>query len=374
MEICYDGIGLSHLTDTKYYTYTYELINHLLNIYPQAKYHIVTNSEKKINLWEKKNNIKFFYTDLDRKNNDYSMLVDYIKEKDIPIYHSINNGFSIPEEKVCKNVISVHDLLAISMKEYVDIKYFNKFIKVFPDALEKADKIIAVSNFIKDELIKHYKISNDKIKVIYPVCSKRFKLLDKNECKSFIKKKYNIIGDYLLCVGSIHRRKKLHYILRTFKKALKYCIDLKLVIIGNYGGKRENHYLKLKEYAKTLNIEDNIIFMGKVDYNDMVYFYNDAKCIINLSAYEGFPLSLVEAMACYTPVICDKSSFFEEVLGQGAVFTDDNNIDETKDIILDILYNKDFRRGMIKKGVRQIEKYQSDESIKEMIRVYESIL
>ncbi|MBF8982353.1 glycosyltransferase family 4 protein [Lutibacter sp. B2] len=374
MKICFDGIGISHLKESDLYNYTYGLIANLINIYPQAKYEVVMNKGREVDLWAKNENIKLEYMDLNRNKNDYSILLDHIKSNNINIYHSVNNGFSIPKEKGCKYIMSVHDLLSVSKNEYVDPKYSNKFMTVFPNALEKSDEIIAVSDFIKNEIIQRYKVSKDKIKVIYPVCSKQFKPIDIEKSKYKIKHKYKIEGDYLLFAGDIHIRKNLPLIFRAFKEVLKAYQDLKLVIIGNCEGKREVYYLKLKEYARTLNIDNNILFVGSVPYEDRPYFYNGAKCIIDLSEYEGFPLSVVEAMACNIPIICSQSSSFKEVLGSAAAFVESKELNEIKDIISEVLYNKAFRLNLIEKGKKQILKYQSDEPIKQMVRLYESMV
>ncbi|MCT4618902.1 MAG: glycosyltransferase family 4 protein [Marinisporobacter sp.] len=374
MKICLDGMALNYLMNTGLYTYTYELINHLLHIYPQGKYEVLMDKNEERCSLVKHRKLKWIYMGNDRKNNDYTMLVDHIRRDHIHIYHSVNNGFSIPKEKVCKYISTIHNLLPVSKAEYVDTKYFNKFMNVFPNALERADKIIAVSNFIKDELMHHYKVAENKIKVIYPICSNQFKPLDLEESKRKIKKHYKIEGDYLLHVGSIHMRKNIPTIFRAFKEVLKSYKDLTLLMIGDYEGKREGYYLKLKEYAKSLNIDENVLFLGKVSYEHMLYFYNGAKCMINISSYEGFPLSVVEAMACNTPIVCTKNSSFGEALGKAAIWIDLKDIHLMKDILLEVLSNENFTINYIGEGKAQKTKYESQGIVKDMVRLYEDIV
>jgi glycosyltransferase involved in cell wall biosynthesis len=374
MKICLDGIAINYLMNTGLYTYTYELINHLLTVYPQGKYEVLMDKNEEEYPFKKDKNMKCIHMDINRKKNDYAMLIDYIRKNHIHIYHSVNNGFSIPKEKVCKYISTIHDLLPVSKAEYVDLKYFNKFINVFPDAIERTDKIIAVSHFIKDELMHHYKVSENKIKVIYPICSNQFKPLDVEKSKEKVKKNYKIEGDYLLYVGSIHIRKNIPTIFRAFKEVLKSYKNLKLLMIGDCEGKREGYYLKLKEYAKSLNMDEKVLFLGKVRYEHMPYFYNGAKCVINISSYEGFPLSAVEAMACNIPIVCTKNSSFEEALGKVGIWVDPKDIHFMKDILLEVLSSKSFSMNYIEEGKVQKAKYESQDIVKNIVRLYEDIV
>lgn len=370
MKICYDGIGLSHFKNTSLYTYTFELLNRLPNLYPQAEYKVVSN--KHISHSPLLNDkVDFLKINLNRLDNDYNLLESYLTDGDIDIYHSPNNGFSLPAKKVCKYILTMHNLLPISQPKYVDIKYYDKFNTLVPISLQKADKIIAISKFIKDEILRHFNISEDKVIVIHPALSEMFKPMNKKKCRFILKTKYDIDEDFLLFTGSIHERKNLDTIFIVFKKILNYYSNLKLLIVGNNLGKKQELFLSLQEYAKELNIHDNIIFTGLVDYEDMPYIYNSALCLINISDYEGFPTSTLEGAACGTPVVCSNSSSFREVLGKSAIYIENKDIDTLKNILLETI---DRKNDDLQKRDTQILKYRGDNSIRELVRVYESIV
>lgn len=372
MKICFDGIAISHFKNTGMYTYTYELINELLNLYPQPKYKIVTNTGHKNNPFESRN-IEFVEIQLNRKENDYSPLENYIVNNKIDIYFSLNNGFSIPNEKHCKHIMTVHNLLSCSQPNYVDKKYFKKFNTVVPNALDKSDRVIVVSEFIKNEILTYYDIPEKKIIVNYPILPKIFKKINPIRSKSFIKNKYKIYGEFILFVGSIHIRKRLDILLRAFKEILKYDDSLNLVIVGSTKGKREQYAQKLKQYAKQLSIHHRIIFTGLVDHKDLPYFYNSALCSVNLSDYEGFPTSSIEALACNTPIICSKTSSFIEILGSSAAYVNNNNVNELVSAILRISNSPNYIISK-EKISQQISKYSAENSIKNIVKVFESIM
>lgn len=370
MKLCYDGIGMSHFVNTGLYSYTYELLNNLTSLYPQAQYSVISN--KSINSYPfSRDKIGFHKINLNRKNNNYELLEKYIMRNNVTIYHSPNNGFSLPEKKVCKYVLTLHNLLPLSFPRYVDKKYYNKYKAVVPISLNKADRIIAVSDFIKNEIHTHFDIPKDKVTVIHPTLSKMFIPIDKERCKNELERKYGIKGEFLLYTGSLHERKHLDLLLIVFKRLLDYNSNLKLVIAGNNRGKKNAYYLRLKELARRLRLLNHIHFAGLVNYHDMPYLYNTASCTITLSDYEGFPISSLESLACGTPVICSNTSSFKEILGKAAIYIDNRDIESFQHAILE---NIQGNKLLHKDSYTQISKYVEDDSIKQLVRVYESLL
>lgn len=371
MKVCIDGLSLSHLQGTGLYTYTFELLDNLFEMYPQPEYSLIWNSPSNNSHWKENKNLVYEDIVLNRKENDFALLEEYIIKNKISIYHSPNNGFSIPYNKVCKYIITVHDMSPLSQQQYVDEKYSDKFLKVFPNAVDKADKIVAVSEFIKKELI-NYKVAEKKIEVIYPGCSKLFSPICTEKCRAFVKDKYQVDGEYLLYAGSIHPRKNLHVLLKVFKEVLKYNNSLKLVIVGKYDAKREEYYLMLKRLIRQLGIHHSVIFTGTVNYEYMSNFYSGCLATINLSEYDGFPITAIEAAACNSPVICSKTLAFEEALGHTAVFVDNKDINLIKDTVLDVINNKNYRTIIADAYSDQLKKYKWEDSVKKLVHIYES--
>lgn len=370
MKLCYDGIGLSHFKNTGLCSYTFELLNRLTKLYPQAEYKLVSNKHVDANPL-KIENVDFDEINLNRKESNYELLESYLAKNNVTIYHSPNNGFSLPEKKVCKYVLTLHNLLPLSNPELVDKKYYEKFKNVVPKSLEKADKIITVSEFIKDELINYLDIPKDKISVIYPTISKMFRPIDKKKCASVLLNRYGIDGDFLLFTGSTHERKHLDSLLMAFKEVLELYGDIKLIIAGNNRRKKNLYYLKLRDMAKELNISDSILFTGPIDYAYMPYLYNKALSTITISDYEGFPMSSVESLACGTHVICSDTSSFKEVLANEVTYIDYQDIGAFKNVLLETIEKKKY--GLIE-NVSFITRYQANNSIRQLVRVYESII
>lgn len=378
MKICIDGFGVTMLQGTGLYSYTYELLDNLLEMYPQPEYHILWNEQPCIEKWRKGRRVSYINLNLNRKESKYGILESHIKNNGVNIFHSANNGFSIPLNKEantrCRYIITVHDVIAASNSRLVDSKYLNKFNQVFPEAIEKTDKIIAVSEFIKNELINYYGVPQEKIEVIHNGCGNIFRPMEYKDCRKFLKDKYNIEGNIILFCGSIHPRKNLQSLIHILKDISKQNKEVKLVIAGKADGKRYEHYQQLKQLVNRMELEDKVYFTEAIDYNHMPYFYNSAKCVVNLSYYEGFPMSAVESLSCGTPVICSNTASFKEIIKSDGLLVHPDNDSEIKDAILNVL-NNDVHKNKAMENSKKVRKnYSWHKAIKGYVRLYESMV
>lgn len=371
MRICIDSMSLN-LSGTGIGTYTLEFLNNLLYMYPQPQYDLLYQGSN-FNLDVEKNNKVFqLKLNINRKENNYSSIETHITNNKVDIYHCLNNGFSIPKNKECNYVMTVHDLLPVVNQSYVDEKYLKKFDSVFSNAINNSDKIMVWSEFLGEQLRNYFSIPNKKIIVNYPGCSEIFNPKNEESCDNILSSKYKIKGDYILYVGSIHIRKNLEQIIKAFKYIKLAEKELKLILIGNYKGKRKEYFDKIKVLVEDLKLEDSVIFTGVVDYYDMPYFYSKAKCVLNLSKYEGFPLTSLEAMACNTPVILNNTSFFKEVFGGAGLIIDANDINMIVDAISNSIFNTDLKNRIINEQRERALKYKWEKNIINTIKLYES--
>lgn len=374
MRICIDSIGISSLKGTGLGTFTLEFLKNLLYMYPQPRYDLLYDeSNFEFNLG-RNNNVLTLDLNINRRDNDYSSIEKHIVSNKVNIYHSPNNGFSIPENKKCYYISTIHDLLPVVNQRYIDDKYLQKFNKVFSNVVKNSDRFIVLSEFLKEQLKNYFDVPDKKIIVNYPGCSKIFTPKNQESCENILSSKYKIKGEYILYVGSIHIRKNLDKLIRAFKYINLGNKALKLVLVGNYNGKRKEYYEKLKLLIEDLNLTDCVIFTGQIDYYDMPYFYSKAKCVINLSKYEGFSLSSLEAMACNTPVIWNNTSFFREVFQDIGVAVDANDHNLLINEISNTIYDTNLKEKIINEQKELSNNYKWEKNIINTIRVYETFV
>lgn len=184
----------------------------------------------------------------------------------------------------------------------------------------KADRIFAVSNAIKDDLVKNFRLDENKIRVIYnPYDIERIKKLSQEQIEEEYKEIFQ--KPTIITAGRLSKQKGQWHLIRALKKVKEKIPEAKLVILGN--GELENY---LKELAAGLGLEKDVYLLG-FQKNPFKYIARSTLYVFP-SLYEGFPNALCEAMACGIPVIsADCKSGPREILAPGS----DINM-ETKNI------------------------------------------
>ncbi len=201
---------------------------------------------------------------------------------------NIVNIFTKAEDKI---VISIRNFKSKSSKGFYG-KVYNYLIKIF---YNRADNLVAVSEGVKEDLIRNYRIDKNKIKVIYNLYDlENIQKLSKEEIEDKYKKIFN--NPIIINVGRLTKQKGQWHLIRAFKKVKEKITNMKLVILGR--GELEDY---LKQLVGALKLEKDVYFL-RFQKNPLK-FITKSKIYVFPSLYEGFPNALVEAMACGIPVI-----------------------------------------------------------------------
>jgi len=232
-----------------------------------------------------------------------------LKKYNFNIVHDVYHFGPFLSLKKPKKILTVYDLTPLL---YPNTHKKSKVLMhkyLFPLILNKSNKIISISHHTKNDIIKHFKISENKIKVIHLAANENYKPLDEKEIIN-IKQKYNLNYSFILYVGTLEPRKNIPTLLKALYKLKKQGIKHKLVITGKKGWK----YKSIFETIEKLNLQEDVIFTGYVPDEDLPALYNAADLFVYPSLYEGFGLPPLEAMQCGTPVITSNTSSLPEVV------------------------------------------------------------
>lgn len=279
--------------------------------------------------------------------------------------------FNVPLLYRKKFVITIHDLILIHFPTLRSTSlnplfYWLKFLAykiVIKSAIKRAEKIIAVSKFTKNDILDNYDVAESRLAVTYEACEDFCTI--SSESSESILRKYAIIKPYILYVGNAYPHKNLEALVLAFAKILKNKSNLTLVLVG----RKDYFYQRLENLVKEENIE-NVVFAGYVPDEDLDTVYRFAELYIFPSLYEGFGLPPLEAMAKGVPVASSDHACMQEVLGEGAHFFDGKNIESMQKSIEDVLNNNELRQELIKKGYEQIKKYNWENMAKETLTIY----
>lgn len=356
--------------------YTYFLVENLLKL--DAKNQYVLFFDPKIgdagHFKQKNVTIKFFpFVDYKKYlPGAYShlLIAAYVDRENIDIFHSPASTIPLAYSK--KAVVTIHDLAIYHNPDWFPKgQKFSTRVAV-PQTIKKAKKIIAVSEYTKKDLIKYFKVSEDKVAVIYNGVEPKKDIDDvKPEDRKIVKDKYEIKQDFILFVGTVQPRKNIEGLIGAFDslRSTKIFENYQLVIAGGKGWKYESVYSLVRELALT----KKVIFTDYVTKKDKWSLLNAASLFVFPSFYEGFGLSILEAMQQGTPVITSKVTSMPEVLGDAGILADPHDINDVAKAIKKVLNNDALRDELIRKGYRQAKNFSWKKCAKETLQVYQEI-
>lgn len=278
--------------------------------------------------------------------------------------------YSSPIVKIQKPfIVTIHDLSFYKFPE--TFTFGSRLIKrmITPLSINRASKIITVSENTKKDILSMFKVDEEKIKIIYPGRPGYERVDDKNRIKR-VKEKYNIHGDYILYLGTLEPRKNLLRLIDAYNNLVKEGIEEKLVIAGKKGWLYKDIYTKVTQ----LNLNGKVIFTDFVAEEDKPCLYSGAKVFVYPSLYEGFGLPPLEAMTCGTPVIVSNDSSLPEVVGKSGICVDPYKIHSITQGIYDILKNEELKRKLAAEGKKRSELFDWDKAALNIIQIYDELL
>lgn len=261
----------------------------------------------------------------------------------------------------------MHDLI---FKIYPDTYQFidrNIYDRKFRYSCVNSDRIIAISENTKNDIINLYGIDPEKIEVIYQSCNPLYYNLLENAGADYFLKKHNIPDDYLLYVGSVTRRKNIATIINSFDH-LPQDLKIPLVIVGN-GGRYKTEIQTLIEKKQLGN---RIIWIGNLtSAEELQILYRKAKIFIYPSIYEGFGIPVIEALLSKTPVITSNVSSLPEAGGPASYYIDPTNAEQMAAGIEKILTDAKYRNKLIIEGHSYaFEKFDAATNTQKLINLY----
>lgn len=301
--------------------------------------------------------------------SSFSLLNYLIKNYDI--YHAVD-FLSFDKSLKIPQVVTVHDLTVVLFPQHQGKKISDAHTKILKSACQNSDKIIAVSEATKQDIVKHFSILPEKITVTHLGYQERFKKISDQLTIKKTLSKYKINFPYILFVGTIEPRKNIKNLILAFDK-LQDNQKLKnhhLVIIGRRGW----NFSQIEEtYQKSVN-KEKIHFLNFVADEDLVYFYNGAKVFCYPSIYEGFGLPPLEAAACGVPVVTSNISSLPEVVGEAGELVNPNNYQEITNALEKILLSEKLQKEMSVKSLKQAKKFSWEKCARETHYVYKKVL
>lgn len=356
-------------------TYLINTIKHLTLLDKENEYYLFASKNNKTIYQQNQENFIILDNFISNEKRILRIICEnilipyYCKKLNIDILFS--TGSALPLLVPCKSVVVIQNILSFYKKTKV-LKNIYRRLMIF-NSLKNANKIIAVSNFLKTKLIEKFNCYENKIDVVYEgVNIDHFNPQNINYYEmSEILSKYNIKNNYLLYVSALWAHKNAEKLIKAYKVLIeKYGVDNNLVVVGE-GDKIYEH--KIKNLIKDLNLKKYVILTGFIERKKLKYFYKNALVFVYPSSIESFGLPPLEAMAMGVPVVAANKTAVPEIVGDAGILVDPDNIKELSEAIYSLISNVSLRNKYIKKGKDRIKYFSWLNTARKTIEIFKDV-
>ncbi|MEK7211982.1 MAG: glycosyltransferase family 1 protein [Patescibacteria group bacterium] len=374
MNIAIDARPLLERRGTGVYEYTRHLLDALFRI-SNDDFTLFSNSyqysPRLPEDWREMKNIKVFET---KKPNKIFNLKQRFLQK--PKFNAMARGadlFYLPNLNFCSfdagfpHIATVHDLSFEVNPQFFSPKQlaWHRLINI-PRLLRGATKIAAVSRHTKDDIVKLFGISPDKIEVVYPGLN----MLKDGLPAAEMRLRHFLPENFILYLGTVERRKNISGLIQAFRMIAQKIPDYFLTLAGSPGpGFRE-----IYELARSGAASERILFLDYIPEAERKALYSLAKVFVYPSFYEGFGMPPLEAMSCGIPVVASAASSIPEVAGGAAMLVNPYNVSELAEAMLEGITNERLRKSLISRGYEHIKKFSWEKAATELNDIFQKII
>jgi len=371
----HNGTGLGHYSRT--------LIRSLSEYYPEHQYYLF-NPKPSADFELKGNNLhEVLPTGFLNRSFSSAWRSSWVKKDmkrlGIDIYHGLSHEIPLGIRKTgIRSVVTIHDLIHERYPEQYSALEVKIYSRKFRYACEHADKVIAISEQTKRDIIAFYKTPEEKITVCYQSCNPAFGMAVSQEEKARVRNEFSLPDQFFLYVGSIAERKNLLNILKALF-LLRNELDIPLVVIGD-GFKYKQ---QVKDFVMQNGLKDKVIFLSENEkarsskaFRSATVFpaiYQSAIAMIYPSFFEGFGIPVLEALWSRLPVITSNVSCLPEAGGDGACYVNPASTEEIAGAMKKIYYDKEFANTLKEKGWLHAQSFNQKKCADAVMNVYKSV-
>lgn len=289
---------------------------------------------------------------------------DLVKDQ-IDIYHGLSGEIPVGLDHTnIKSVVTIHDLIFLKLPHLykpIDRAIYNK---KFRYAVNHADKVVAISQQTKQDIVEYYNVEDGRIEVIYQGCHPAFKIPKSQEAKDQLRRQYNLPQNFILNVGSIEPRKNAFQIVKAIET-----LDIPLIVIG----KETKYSDSIKKYIEERGLQGRIQLLQGFTMEELSKIYAMAEAFVYPSMYEGFGIPIIEALYSGTPVITTRSGVFPEAGGPSSLYVDPQNIEELRHAIEKVLQDSSLSHKMIHDGLEYVQQFNDDKIAAQWDALYHTL-
>jgi glycosyltransferase involved in cell wall biosynthesis len=288
----------------------------------------------------------------------------------LDLYHATH--YVLPAVLTPRVVVTIHDIIHLLYPEFLPNRLaFLYARRMIHRSLTRGDRIIAVSQNTRSDLMEHFEVDGRKIEVIYNGVEDVFRRrLPEAEIEHWLRS-LGITRPYLLFVGNPKPHKNLDTVVQAYARArVQAPFDAPLICVGNRSGSE----FKIRQRAEHLGISDQVRLLGHVAQEALPAIYQGATLFLYPTLYEGFGLPVIEAMASGVAVVTSNTSALKEIAQGFAHLVDPLDIPGMAKAIAQCMSDTEHRAALARLGQRRARDFRWDQTARRTLDVYLSVL
>lgn len=270
-----------------------------------------------------------------------------------------------------KKIVTVHDLFFMDFPDLVSKETRRDFVRKISDSMRKADGVIAVSQFTRDQILKRWPVRENRVRVIYHALDRRFQTDIPSRSFRMLREKLSLPASFILFVGGVEPRKNLLNLVEALKIIHSKQGKIPLVIAGR---KVASYTRKLEEKIDECRLGPFVKLIGYLPAEELNGIYRLATVFVFPSLCEGFGLPLLEAMASGLPIAASRSSAIPEVAQDAALYFLPEEPEDIAEKILLLLGDESLRQRLIERGRKRILDFDWKRTAEETLDFYQAVV
>lgn len=280
--------------------------------------------------------------------------------------------FASPLFPTTPTVVTVHDLIPMLLPAYRGSILVRLYTHLVAAAARKADIVLTDSEASKQDIVRLLGIPAERVRVIYLAADDIYQpVLDEHRLAA-TRRKYGLPESYLLYLGGFDQRKNVPTLLKAFVQLAK---DSKafLVVAGQLPERDLTFSPDPRPIVQELGIGERVVFTGWVPEEDKPALYSGARALVFPSLYEGFGLPSLEALACGTPVIASNRGSLPEIVGDGGLLLEPDDVEGLTGAIEKLLKDDTLWGDLRERGLAHAARFSWEKTARETLAVYREI-
>ncbi|MEN1786007.1 MAG: glycosyltransferase family 1 protein [Bacteroidota bacterium] len=289
-----------------------------------------------------------------------------ISSLQLDAFHGLSGEIPIQfKKRSIPKIVTIHDLIFLSHPHYYNVWDRIIYRLKFKYAVKTADRVIAISEHTKSDIIKYFKIDPHKISVVYQGCNAAFKKEYSANEKATVRQKYELPENYIINVGTLQERKNVLPLLKAIRGSQYH-----LVLVGE----AKKYASKLYAYVKKYQMDSQVTFLRKVPVRELAILYQNATVFCYPSICEGFGIPIIEALYSKIPVIVTQGGCFPEAAGPNSIYIDPNDPLDIRNQLNRVFEHPEEYQSLVEQGYTYAQRFSDEEVAKHLLEVYKKMI